>query len=1096
MAVIFHDDFTRATDADLTAHVPTIAGTGWTQESQIGTTIVWRVLAANDYADGSGGASSGTGVSVSAQPNPAVAEYDIEAVYLATATATTGLPRNWDLIARWTDQSNFYTFRVDAPAAATDKRLRKMVAGTLTELASNTTDAVANDAIKFEIRDATKKVYVNGVEELSSTDNALTGAGKVGMAYGTWATGLSGRIDPGWDIDDFKVTEVGGGTSHPLAAAVSASAAVSADLQTGVQFATAVTGTATTAVNLQTGVTFEAAVTGTATATGELFLPLALFETSVSATATVSAEFSPGANLSAAATGTATVAGALSIGVNFSAAVSGEVTVSADLTAIAGHQAQLVFRLYPRTNPKNGAMLVEFSQLKSAEFRREANGTGAGRIVLAGDSDDAAFIDPRGMQYIRVYALMQDASEVLLGGFFLETGDYDALTARGTNDLSFGGGGTLSYLGRAVMWSESFLTVAGYVSDPVDDLWRLSEADGGTALGTVFWILIRELQEAARPQAPIPAVMIDFDQSSDSDSTAWSQLAGEMTARVKDNVLTGPIKQLMERGLYVDMDGDFGLHAYEPGTYGRDLTGVAWASDVVRFQTPTDGTMQTGNIKADARRAISASAKRSVVLVGADDVYEAVEDVAADLVWEGAYDSEAKQSSALQAIGAAQLAARADADDVVQIRIRHGDNPAAGSYMPTPGGHLWLNDTVTLHTGTGDWDWNESEQRVAAISWKLGVAGDWDVFVEFGSVLHPAAVRVQVARDRSVDNITHLTRRVAALQAAGANLLEDSSFEASTAAAWAVGTGWTRAYASAAPYRGIKTARLLRSNASAGVLRTADFIPVSRLDLYNVSTWSFLTSIGANVEAEFYIEEYNSASTLLATTVIAELTVAQTAWTRHSAKFGPTAALGRTAWQATTTKVKVGFRTAGTDTTPTITWEVDGVQLERGNLMTAYAPMPEELYNVPGEVIVDENGVTIVNGALTVKNPGGTVIIDGTSDHFRIVATGTISCTGPNGATAAWVRTITAVTVNTGLSYPPMVMTHMEMSASVVFQLPYTAFANDPVASYGTTIEDMRHRVGVITGTQTNIQIWWTAWLDQSAITRSVRYYILEQTTL
>jgi hypothetical protein len=43
-------------------------------------------------------------------------------------------------------------------------------------------------------------------------------------------------------------------------------------------------------------------------------------------------------------------------------------------------------------------------------------------------------------------------------------------------------------------------------------------------------------------------------------------------------------------------------------------------------------------------------------------------------------------------------------------------------------------------------------------------------------------------------------------------------------------------------------------------------------------------------------------------------------------------------------------------------------------------------------------GLFITDGALTVTNPGSTVIIDGTSNMFKIVATGTLTCAWPNSS--------------------------------------------------------------------------------------------------
>ena len=79
-----------------------------------------------------------------------------------------------------------------------------------------------------------------------------------------------------------------------------------------------------------------------------------------------------------------------------------------------------------------------------------------------------------------------------------------------------------------------------------------------------------------------------------------------------------------------------------------------------------------------------------------------------------------------------------------------------------------------------------------------------------------------------------------------------------------------------------------------------------------------------------------------------------------------------------------------------------------------------------GSVTVDSGGVTITNGAITVKNPGGTVIIDGTSNMFKILSTGTKSVTMSN--TAAF-NAVTASTTFTGLGTFAAPCAHMSFIA-------------------------------------------------------------------
>ncbi|MEA2677398.1 MAG: hypothetical protein QOJ81_1539, partial [Chloroflexota bacterium] len=249
------------------------------------------------------------------------------------------------------------------------------------------------------------------------------------------------------------------------------------------------------------------------------------------------------------------------------------------------------------------------------------------------------------------------------------------------------------------------------------------------------------------------------------------------------------------------------------------------------------------------------------------------------------------------------------------------------------------------------------------------------------------------------------------VSAAGSNTVPNSSFE--SAGDWTVGSLWSAAYASAAPYQGSKTARCAPTGTDAGELISAAFIAVDRTQDWWFSFESLLSSRTSGT-ARCVVREYNAAGTLLASTNI-DTTAAETTWTRHSVHFGPTATDSRFAFQATTTKVKIVFLTTGS---ATLIWEVDAIQFERSAQLTSYAPAPYEIAdstvgtakiitgsivtaslaagavialvtNTGNTVIINASGIAVTNGAITVTNPGSTVIIDGSSDIFKIASTGT-----------------------------------------------------------------------------------------------------------
>lgn len=260
---------------------------------------------------------------------------------------------------------------------------------------------------------------------------------------------------------------------------------------------------------------------------------------------------------------------------------------------------------------------------------------------------------------------------------------------------------------------------------------------------------------------------------------------------------------------------------------------------------------------------------------------------------------------------------------------------------------------------------------------------------------------------------------------AGSNQVPNSSFE--SASNWTVGSLWSMGWASAAPYHGPKTSRVNPSGTASGELVSAAYIIVDRTDDWWFSFWSHLTAYTAGV-ARCRIREYDSSNVLLQSTDI-DISSVESAWTRHSVHFGPTAKEGRLAFHASTAKVKVVFYAT---TSPTLTWEIDAVQLERSAVLTAYAPAPNEIaddsitttkiaddsittpklvalaittaklaanaviayvLNVGSTVQIDADGILVTGGAITVQNSGATVIIDGESDILRVAASGTQSVT-------------------------------------------------------------------------------------------------------
>jgi len=132
---------------------------------------------------------------------PASAEYDVQADFVLVGSSP-----GYAGIAGRIDPATGYHYRVYWDAGAQTLYLQKNSAtsGGTSILASylpGTPASGSTHTIKLEIRNATKKVYYDGVLVMTSTDNELTGAGKAGIYFGGTNTSTSG-----WNLDNFSAS--------------------------------------------------------------------------------------------------------------------------------------------------------------------------------------------------------------------------------------------------------------------------------------------------------------------------------------------------------------------------------------------------------------------------------------------------------------------------------------------------------------------------------------------------------------------------------------------------------------------------------------------------------------------------------------------------------------------------------------------------------------------------------------------------------------------------------------------------------------------------------------------------------------------------
>jgi hypothetical protein len=270
--------------------------------------------------------------------------------------------------------------------------------------------------------------------------------------------------------------------------------------------------------------------------------------------------------------------------------------------------------------------------------------------------------------------------------------------------------------------------------------------------------------------------------------------------------------------------------------------------------------------------------------------------------------------------------------------------------------------------------------RIVSVTTTYPVSDAPTYQIEFGD--EPITLAGQVSGiSAGVSQIAERTNTVeqsiADLSVGGANLLLDSSFEIDSSPAWEVGSLWVKGHDSQDPFNLDHTARLVTSGTASGDLATVDFTLVDRTDDWWFSFWSYLSAYTAG-EAHADVREYDINGVLLATNTIT-IDAAESGWTRHSLHFGPND-VNRIAFNADTDRVKIAFYA---DTSPTLTWEIDGVQLERGNVLTAYAPYPSELLDGSvGTTKIEDGSVTteklIANAVTAGKIAAGSI----TAEHI------------------------------------------------------------------------------------------------------------------
>ncbi len=151
-----------------------------------------------------------------------------------------------------------------------------------------------------------------------------------------------------------------------------------------------------------------------------------------------------------------------------------------------------------------------------------------------------------------------------------------------------------------------------------------------------------------------------------------------------------------------------------------------------------------------------------------------------------------------------------------------------------------------------------------------------------------------------------------------------------------------------------------------------------------------------------------------------------------------------------------------------------------------------QLVNAGGDAIITNEGITVTNGAITVRNAGSVVVIDGTSNMFKIAASGTLSVAWPGSSPGANEAVVTLAGVAVA-SAPPAVVGLVSAYAGGQRAPIFMSFT-----AAGALMQGAFWWVKLVAGSTTDceIHLYAQACTVTSTGSAGVRYYVLREAGL
>jgi hypothetical protein len=398
--------------------------------------------------------------------------------------------------------------------------------------------------------------------------------------------------------------------------------------------------------------------------------------------------------------------------------------------------ATFAFDLWDAEDPK-GTFLVRLTvgdQLTDGGFHR-VFGYGDGFIEIHGDHPDAQYIHRRAwVQVVRT----DTTPDRYKGGFFLEEGDFRALSKQEKRGrlLTFRGRGGLSIVERYSLGHSVYAPGQAHRGDiDVPGKWHWENEPYGA-------MAVRFIEEGKHaPGSPLAPIAYGFTRARDSDNLQWGDIADYET-----DILTDGGKlfaDLMRLGVVFDCTADLlFLASRSVEDFGTDRSSATFAAGKVRFEAGQ-------NIAQELPKRLAATLQATHVTIRdrTGDYQTVDEDIDGNplpgpttYVPGGLKSNTTADDAAIWRMGQLHLTARQKQAD--QCRIQHvlgpGGASGADGYDAGPAGDYDIGDIVTVHTGTGEFDYDEQPIEVAGIRWFLK-GGTWMVEAELGAQYVPPA---------------------------------------------------------------------------------------------------------------------------------------------------------------------------------------------------------------------------------------------------------------------------------------------------------------------------------------------------------------------